>query len=766
MENQSASQSLQQGALEPLRAQRAGLKSDPFGNAAEQEQSDAASGLTFSLLWHSVIRRWKLAVCLGTLAALGAAGYAYSTFVPVYQASAWVQVSSRRDYLVFAENGGGVNRWELATLVELIRSPAVMDEVAAHPEIRSRNLSSGYLSYRLGIRQQNESELFQVTFDHPDAETAAVTVNTVLDVYRQVQARSARGRMQRVIELLSEDRQRRSDELARLRTRMSLLLTSHPELAELAEQGSKHVDSIQALQNRLIEAEVNQEVLTAELATDNETLTEQTAEMAALRIEETIDREPQVQALLGKLIEKETLLSEARAVSAQGDQAPLVRQLTLEIEHYRKQLAELREGLRPVIEARLEKQVQNEYLTRMAQTRGELTRLSTMHDKLEGQLATQLDQAHRFNPKVGEYRALEAEIARAEAVYQQISGRMEALQTEMAAPGRITIIRGAGVPGAPVQANPYQKMATAGICAFLLPFGLVVFLDRRGRRVIEAAQVSRDSGLSVVGEVAKLPSPSPSAKESARNAYERKIHDESIDAVCTRLLLTPELRNVQVIATASAVSGEGKTHLASHLAVSIARSFGHPTLIIDADLRSPGLAGIYDISNEQGLAEVLDGRCELKDAIITTWSPSLHILSAGKLASSPHALFRSERFEAFMREVRATYRHVVIDIPPVLAASEALIVAEAADATLVCAMRDFSRTPQVKMAYDHLAEAGAAPLGVVINGVPSRRYESRYGTYYYTAQRSDASPAAERPKTLIAATPATPDESLAASSHA
>jgi tyrosine-protein kinase Etk/Wzc len=85
---------------------------------------------------------------------------------------------------------------------------------------------------------------------------------------------------------------------------------------------------------------------------------------------------------------------------------------------------------------------------------------------------------------------------------------------------------------------------------------------------------------------------------------------------------------------------------------------------------------------------------------------------------------------SLLEKIRPSYRYVIIDTPPVLAASEALVFAKAADASLICTMRDASRMEQVNMAYERLTAAQGNPIGVVLNGVPSREYAYRYGRYW------------------------------------
>lgn len=138
---------------------------------------------------------------------------------------------------------------------------------------------------------------------------------------------------------------------------------------------------------------------------------------------------------------------------------------------------------------------------------------------------------------------------------------------------------------------------------------------------------------------------------------------------------------------------------------------------------------MFDVPNEHGLAQVLAGECSLDDAIVTSWSSYVHLLPAGVLRSSPHKLLGNGGLRSLLSKVRATYKHIVVDTSPVLSASESLVMAKAADATLLCTMRDISRLDQVQKAYERLVNTGARPLGTVLNGVPTNRYVYLYGVY-------------------------------------
>ncbi len=213
--------------------------------------------------------------------------------------------------------------------------------------------------------------------------------------------------------------------------------------------------------------------------------------------------------------------------------------------------------------------------------------------------------------------------------------------------------------------------------------------------------------------------------------HELGMFEESIDSLRTGLLLSNEDHNIQVLAVASAVSGEGKTSIASQLAVSMARSNGQPVLLIDGDMRAPDMHQIFGIPLSPGLSDVLSETVSLEEAINRSWSENLHLLPAGLLDRSPHMLLGTTAFELLLDDVRLSYRYIVIDTPPILGASESLVIAKHSDSTLVCAMRDYSREHHVRLAHRRLQATGAETIGTVLNGVPVRSYGYRYGNYGY-----------------------------------
>jgi capsular exopolysaccharide synthesis family protein len=188
----------------------------------------------------------------------------------------------------------------------------------------------------------------------------------------------------------------------------------------------------------------------------------------------------------------------------------------------------------------------------------------------------------------------------------------------------------------------------------------------------------------------------------------------------------------KVFSMSSSVSGEGKTSIASQLALSIARSQNLPVLLIDADMRAPSQHNIFDCKIGPGLTDVFDGTATLDETIVQ-WDDFVSVLPAGELIRNPNALLTYESLTALLEKVRDDYSYILIDCPPLLAATEAYVIARASDGVLLCCMRDVSRTLQVRKAYERLIAVGCDVMGLILSGVPTYDYAYRYGGYsrYY-----------------------------------
>jgi capsular exopolysaccharide synthesis family protein len=232
--------------------------------------------------------------------------------------------------------------------------------------------------------------------------------------------------------------------------------------------------------------------------------------------------------------------------------------------------------------------------------------------------------------------------------------------------------------------------------------------------------------------------------------YPRLIYDEgklpharaleAYRSLRTALLLSHSGKPPQTILVTSALPGEGKSTTAANTAIALAQT-GARTLIVDLDMRKPSLDEAFGIAAEQGMSTFLSGMSDFSSQIRETGLPNLLMVPAGPRAPNPAELIGSKRMATGMQLMREYFTYVVIDSPPVLELSDAMVVSQYVDGVIVVARG--GRTPRkaVQRASDQLLQVGAKLLGVLVNNVrPGQSGYNYYGSMgsYYERYYSDS----------------------------
>jgi len=207
---------------------------------------------------------------------------------------------------------------------------------------------------------------------------------------------------------------------------------------------------------------------------------------------------------------------------------------------------------------------------------------------------------------------------------------------------------------------------------------------------------------------------------------------ESFRATATSILYSGENGNrPRVIVLTSAGPGEGKTTVASNLALALADT-GSPVLLIDGDLRKGRLHEIFQVSNDWGLSDVLAGNAlppGRAAAYLETRYPRLSLLPAGATPASIAGLLYSPRTLEFLNHMRQEFHTVIIDSPPMLQVPDARVLGKMADAVVLVVRADETKREEASAAAQRLAADGTRVLGTILNEWDSRK--SRHYGYAY-----------------------------------
>ena len=186
----------------------------------------------------------------------------------------------------------------------------------------------------------------------------------------------------------------------------------------------------------------------------------------------------------------------------------------------------------------------------------------------------------------------------------------------------------------------------------------------------------------------------------------------------TSIALAARGRQLRSIAVTSTLPGEGKSTIAANLAALFAAA-GVRTLLIDGDMRRASLSRAFAPDADQGLQEVLNGECALKDCIVRIDGTDLDLLplSTAGLSNSPDAAPTVELAEPLLAEMQKAYDFIIFELPPLSASLDALAVSSLVDATIVVAQWGRTPLPLLSESIHLLRNAGANIAGVVINQI-------------------------------------------------
>ena len=288
-------------------------------------------------------------------------------------------------------------------------------------------------------------------------------------------------------------------------------------------------------------------------------------------------------------------------------------------------------------------------------------------------------------------------------------------------------------PSAPRRLLLIGAATAAGFFLGLLLAGLADALDTSFR---SGGDVRTELGLACLALVPEVRRPAEALFDAPFSVF-----SEQMRALRTELLLRDgKAQAARVLAVTAARPGEGKTTLTVSLARALALS-GLRILAIDGDIRQPSFDALFHTAGAVGLTDHLAGLARLEDAILPDRRTPLNIMPAGTQGREALSLFLSPAMPAMLEALRNRYDLVVMDVPPVFALAEARVLAQAADAAVLCVR--WGRTPRrvARAAMTILDEAGARLIGVALTRVDSVRhgrsgfadaeiYQPRYGGYF------------------------------------
>ena len=377
--------------------------------------------------------------------------------------------------------------------------------------------------------------------------------------------------------------------------------------------------------------------------------------------------------------------------------------------------------------ATLEEQITSEKSKVIETIRNEYRSAVANEQSLTAALENQKRQSMDLDRKSAGYTVLERQAAGEREIYQSLLQQDKELRViRNSRANNIQLMDVAEVPKAPYVPDHRRDMLMSVVLGLALAVGLAFGVEYLDDTIKTPDDVTRRLNLPLLGLV-----PTIRGKQAPLLAGDVP-HDfgEAFRSLRTSLVFTSRSEGARLLGITSTQPLEGKTTTACNLAMVLAYG-GARVLLIDADMRRPSLHRTMGIANEAGLSHVLTGQARIREVVRATSDPNLLVITAGRTPPNPSELLAGAR----MRELLSKLAHspfdwVIVDTPPVLAVTDAVVLAPLLSGFVFVIGADMTRRGHVERAVETMLASRQPIVGIVLNRVDFARNKYYYSRYY------------------------------------
>jgi tyrosine-protein kinase Etk/Wzc len=329
-----------------------------------------------------------------------------------------------------------------------------------------------------------------------------------------------------------------------------------------------------------------------------------------------------------------------------------------------------------------------------------------------------------------------------------------AVQAKLA---NIRLLEESTLPGRPIKPNKRMNYLIGLIIGLGLGLGSTLIIHALDTKIhtlddmkksinlpifgtIPQIRLSESDQISIVNELRKAQGDEKNELLETQSLIEARLvshYDpkspvtESYRTLRTNIIARKKPNQPMVLCLTSAAPKEGKTTSVANLGITIAQTEAR-VILVDMDLRRPMLSKLFGIAKETGVADYLiDYDMKIEQIIKHSKIPNLDIITSGFIPPNPSEIISSKRTDTFIEELRKRYDFILIDAPPVIAVTDALILTKKVDMMLLVVKIDYTERDIVKRSRELLANVGSDFTGAIANGIEPHRYYRGYSYYYY-----------------------------------
>ncbi|MEN6451575.1 MAG: AAA family ATPase [Thermoguttaceae bacterium] len=690
---------------------------------------------------HALRRRWLPAVGLGLVLA-GILGVGAWLLVGTkYTSVALLQVSLAEAHMF--QGAASLDPYALDpvrfeiyknTQEQRLLSRPVLNNALHKPEVgqiavlKEQADPIDWLMHHISVDFPQRAEVMSVSVSRSDPDEALILVRAVIDSY-----------MSEVVNVERELKNKRFQELE------SACTAKDQEMRNKREQMKPWSRDV---------GTTDTDMLTTRTKLILEELTLKSGELARSQTE--------IAKLRGEVAGQKALLANVEKTEANPvdlemlkNNDPMVREMAMELAMKKMDqnytMGTAKQGVNTVYVTRTQdqlKMLENQYNERVevlrqkvldrqrAAIQEKLVQFETQLKSMEDQLAKatkELNEKRQEAEKIG-ISSVELEMARAELKHDDLqlaewNNEKEKLRIELRSPPRIQVVQQPEKPLLPSnfvwRLGVTMLLTMGGLCC---PAVLLTLWDTRTRRINTTEDVSKGLRLPVIGQVPRIPSRviRQLASPSKRSQSWHLRLTESVDGIAARLMFKSDAKQCRVIMVSSASGGEGKTTLATQLALSLART-GRRTVLVDFDLRRPSFDEVFALPLSPGVSELLRQQATAAELVHATQTDNLAVVTAGRWDRQALASLSNGAAGPLFQQLREEFSFVVVDTSPILPVADARFVSQLVDGVVLSVFRDVSEAPKIEATCEILEAFGVRSIEAVVTGSNNRAYGKHLG---------------------------------------
>jgi len=662
-----------------------------------------------------------------------------------YFATQYQVITSRRvAELVVKKLGLATDRAFLANLP--VGAPATELGVSA----TSLEDAAETLRARLKVEPIQDSRLTRVKFVDADPARAQRLLAAIVDTYVEQNLDTSMDATNKTVEWLDVQLKRLKGDLESqemnlhdFKLRYNLLSVSYDDQSNMVRA------EIQQLNTSLTDLKAKKEAVSARLAIVKAVDPQDPGEIPATELVANAALGELRTAYIGAKRELEMIKA-----GGKDQRHPEVQKLNAQLENARTAIAQELQNIKNGAEIEL------------ANVNHQLAGLTSLYEGAR-------KEAMQLNLKELEYSRLHRSKENTEKLFGMVLERStESGLSKMAPFNNVRVLDRPLKPALPVFPRTATNLAVGIMLGLLLGFAGATGREMLDRTVRTSEDIERELGLAVLGSLPDVTREGSAlnlgyyygrrrARQKERNAtagaagaagenarpellvhtHPKSVAAEAARAIRTNLMFMSPDNPYRCLLVTSAGPAEGKTTVATSIAIAIAQT-GQSVCLVDCDLRKPRVHAVFGERNDKGVTTALLEPGQLPSLVLETQIPNLRILRAGPTPPNPADLMHSDAFGRVLQELRAQFDRVVIDSPPIGLVTDGVILSTRVDATVLVVRALATRRDAAKRAMRSLRDVGATCAGFVLNAVASSEryyYSGYYAAYAATEPETSAS---------------------------